>query len=216
MKTEFKGVLNMSDVEKFQKILDIDNMPKELGKVELLNVFNAQARALGMTYLFVEKQEVEALDMRNAYRYFKKMAKNGAKAKENTFIIFDGHDRDIRELYAIPSVRKYIQTLVANKPEILYYLSSQTETLQIVLTALFNFISVRESGAKTFIETLEENKDNLESLDYDEMTAPIPTLVELKEEQWDKMTVGIMEFFTSEGMEQEGLELIQKIESMFE
>lgn len=208
----------MANSEKnlYEKILEIDSMPKEKGKTEILNMFNIQAKLLGMTYLFVEREEAENCDIRNGIRYFKKVAKKGLKGHEKTFVIFDGYDYDNRELYEIEEVRKYVQTLVKARPESLYFLSEQTETLQLFLMSLFDFTNQKPINSPTLIDFIKANKDDLDNANYSDAVEEIKTIITLDNEFWSNISIGIYKYFISIGEEEEGLRFIQYIQSKFD
>lgn len=88
-------------------------------------------------------------------RDFKRIRKNldilkmaGKSAKGKLFLAFDGYENDIREIYMIPEIRRYVKTIWEEYKYIFYFLTSFDNNKAIVFACINDFKSYQDINNK--------------------------------------------------------------------
>lgn len=106
--------------------------------------------------LVITKEYIDNEDFEHVNDILTKLMENSIKNENKLSLIIDGYDNDLRELYEIPEIRNYFQTLDRLFPYWFYFVNRKTEekysSLVIIMLLLVPLEVIGENKGKKNIE----------------------------------------------------------------
>lgn len=100
----------------------------------------------------VTKQEIKGGKVKNFLRMIEEAERQQGNLANKVILEFQGYDHDPREVYEIPEIRKWVQKVYKQKPNIFYYLCDFSETMLISYLCLVDSKAVVSYGGRTKCE----------------------------------------------------------------
>jgi hypothetical protein len=80
--------------------------------------------------IYISKKEVEEFNISQILNMINLIDKKVIKPTKKIAIAFSGFENDVREIYQITEIRLWLHRLIALKPHLFYYLSSEAGLMQ--------------------------------------------------------------------------------------
>lgn len=99
----------------------------------------AQVEKADIIIYSVSKSEIINRDFKRIKKNLEILKIAGKNAKGKLFLTFDGYENDVREIYMIPEIRKYVKTIWEEYEYIFYFLTSFDNNKAIVFACINDF-----------------------------------------------------------------------------
>jgi len=203
-------VKNFSNKEFYEKLLESNEKSGAERLKDMHDMFRVQASILGMQYILFTKNDIESKNIKVGTRFFKKLDKQWKKYEEKVFIVIDGYDNEVNtELYEIPEVREFIRELLKKNPQMLFYLSRDTESLQMVMGCMGDFTVIKPIETETIIDKIKANSHRLDELDATEITNDVGMKLTFDSALLQEIVLGYADFFSQFG--DEGIKGVERL-----